>query len=190
MIFSKQPRQQFLSLVLTLCCLATVAAIVYFAGFYSIQTDITYNAKNTLSKATRDTLKQLQGPVRIVAYATPQDPKIGDVRKFIRDFVTPYQRAKPDLSLQFIDPREHPKLSAEADIKTNGEMVVTFGDRSEHLSTLNEQAFTNVLIRLARAQKRLVLYLEGHGERKLVFLGTSCAIVRLTLLIWKPVADN
>ena len=39
--------------------------------------------------------------------------------------------------------------------------------RSERLAEFNEQAFTNVLLRLARGAERLVLWLDGHGERKL-----------------------
>ncbi len=163
----KRTRYKLLSLALPVLCVASAAVVIYFANLYPVQLDITYNSRNTLSAQSADLLKQLPGPLQIVAFATPQDPKSGDIRKIIRDFLAPYHRLKPNLRLQFIDPREQPKLAADADIRVNGEMVLSYGERNEHLTALNEQAFASALLRLARARDRLILYLDGHGERKL-----------------------
>lgn len=147
--------------------LALAGLLGYLAREYRTQWDLSQNTRNSLSRASLDTLKQLQGPVTITAYATAQDPRLGDLRSLIRDFIAPYQRAKPDLELKFIDPAEQPKLASAAGVQVNGEMVVEFEKRSEHLTSLNEQALTNLLMRLARSRQRLVMYLDGHGERKL-----------------------
>jgi ABC-type uncharacterized transport system involved in gliding motility auxiliary subunit len=55
----------------------------------------------------------------------------------------------------------------KASIKGNGEMVVEYGGRSEHITTLNEQTLSSALLRLAHDKDQLVMYLDGHGERKL-----------------------
>jgi hypothetical protein len=89
------------------------------------------------------------------------------LRKHIRDFVARYQRVKRDVTLDYIDPREQPKAAAQAGVQVNGELVIEHAGRSERLSNLSELEFTNLLIRLARAQERLVMGLEGHGERSL-----------------------
>lgn len=148
--------------------LALVALLGYGAREYRTQWDLTQNNRNSLSQASIDTLMQLKGPLTITAYAgAAQDPRLGDVRKLIRDFLAPYQRQKPDLALNFIDPTEQPKLTQAAGIQLNGEMVVEFGKKSEHLTTLNEQDLANLFMRLARSGEKLVMYLDGHGERKL-----------------------
>jgi len=147
--------------------LLAVGLLAVLAREYPSQWDITRNNRNSLSQASIDTLKQLPGPVTITAYATQQDPRLGDVRKIIREFVGLYSRAKPDLTLKFVDPAEQPQQTRAAGIQANGEMVVGYRGRSEHLTTLNEQMLTSLLTRLARADKRLVFYLDGHGERKL-----------------------
>jgi ABC-type uncharacterized transport system involved in gliding motility auxiliary subunit len=131
------------------------------------QWDVTQNRRNTLSQAARDVLAKMPGPIRITAYATPQDPVLGDVRRLIDEFVAPYRRLKPDISLTFVDPREQPKQTAAANIRGNGELVIEYGARSEHLTSLSEQAMANLLQRLARAQERLVMYVDGHGQSKL-----------------------
>lgn len=150
-----------------LLLVAAVVLLSLLARDHRLQWDISQNGRNSLTQASLDVLKQLHGPLTITAFATPQDARFGDVRKLIRNFMLPYQRAKPDIQLEFVDPAEQPKLARAAAVQVNGEMVVKFGAKSEHLTALNEQTFTNLLMRLARAQQRLVMQLEGHGERKL-----------------------
>lgn len=140
---------------------------VYAVKDSRLQWDITRNQRNTLSQGTRDVLAGMTGPISITAYATTQDPTLGDVRRLISDFVAPYKRAKPDLALAFVDPREQPKQTAAANVRSNGELVIEYGTRSEHLTNLNEQAMANLLQRLARSQERLIMYVDGHGEPKL-----------------------
>jgi ABC-type uncharacterized transport system involved in gliding motility auxiliary subunit len=153
----------FVVLVLVLAGLLAVIARQHAA-----QWDLTSSGRNSLSPASIEVLRKLEGPVIVTAYATPQDPRLGDLRKHIRDFMVRYQRAKPDIKLTFVDPREQPKAAASAGVQVNGELVVEHGDRSERLGTLSEFDFTNLLIRLSRPEQRLVMSLDGHGERSLV----------------------
>ncbi len=144
-----------------------VILLGYLAAHIRLQWDISQNARNSLSEASQEILKNLQGPVQVTAYATEQHAQIENIRKIISDFIALYQRAKPDLSLVFIDPSEQPTLTQKAGVQLNGEMVITFNQRREHLTVINEQAFSNVLMRLARADNKLIMSLNGHGERKL-----------------------
>lgn len=155
------------SAVFLVLFLVAIGLLAYLSREYTAQWDITRNSRNSLSQASIDTLKHLPGPVTITAYATQQDPQFGDIRKVIREFTGLYRRAKPDLVLKFVDPAEQPQQTRSAGIQVNGEMVVEYQGRSEHLTTLNEPALTSLLTRLARAGKRQVFYLDGHGERKL-----------------------
>jgi ABC-type uncharacterized transport system involved in gliding motility auxiliary subunit len=135
--------------------------VSYAAREYKKEWDVSLNARNTLSQATTDMLKQLSGPVTVTSYATGQE----DLRKVVRDFLAPYQRLKPDINLAFIDPREQPKLAQAAGVQVNGELVVEYGKRSENIAALTEQQFANLLMRLARGSERKVMSLDGHGER-------------------------
>ena len=146
--------------------IAFAALLAYFAREYRVERDITQNARNTLSQPTREVLAKLVGPVKITAYVTRQDAR-GDLRKMIRDFFALYQRGKPDITLDFIDPREEPKLVQAAGIRTNGESVIEYNQKSERLTDYNEQSLANALMRLMRSSERLVMALDGHGERRL-----------------------
>ena len=46
-------------------------------------------------------------------------------------------------------------------------MLVEYGGRREHLTLLSEQALTSALLRLAHGKAQLLMYVDGHGERKL-----------------------
>jgi len=150
-----------------LLLLLLVGLLGYLGREYNVQWDISQNGRNTLSQASAEILQKMDGPVTVTVYVTDQDARLGDIRNLISEFLRLYQRIKPDFTFTFIDPTEHPKVTQEAGIKVNGEMVVTFNGRSEHLTIVNEQVFTNLLIRLVRSGEKLVMGLSGHGERRL-----------------------
>ena len=171
MQITRRLRWQFLaqSGVFVLLLALLVALLAYFAREYRVEHDLTRGARNTLSATTIGALKQLQGPVSIKAYAVRQDSSGSNVHKIIEERVRPYQRVKPDLQLQLIDPREQPKLAAEAGLRTPNALVIEYQRRIEQipLAEFSEQSFANALLRLVRGANNLVLWIDGHGERKL-----------------------
>ena len=151
--------------VVLLILLTALAA--WLAREYRIEHDLTSAHRNTLSAATLDALKRLDAPVGVTAYAVVMDARGENLHRRIQEFLQPYQRAKPDITLTLVDPREQPKAAAAAGVRTPVELVVEYKRRTERLTEFNEQAFANALMRLARGAERLVLWLDGHGERKL-----------------------
>lgn len=158
------PLKRIASLLLVL---VAAGALFQLAARYPAQWDVTQNALNSLEPGSVDALALLKGPVKITVYATQQDARFGDIRKFISEFVALYQRYKPDISLTFVDPVKEPEAMRKATIKGNGEMVVEYAGRNEHLTTLNEQTLSSALLSLAHDKDQTLMYLGGHGERKL-----------------------
>ena len=146
-----------------------VTLLAYLAREYRKEWDVTRSTRNTLSPATLGVLKQLESPLNITAYAISQDASGANVHKRIEERLRAYRRAKPDITVTLIDPREQPKKAEAAGIRTPNELVVEYKKRSEHLvvEDFNEQTFANLLMRLARGTNSLVLWLDGHGERNL-----------------------
>ena len=155
------------NLLFLLILLSVTAGLGYLAMRYDMQSDVTHTAQNSLEPASIAVLNQLTGPVKITAYATEQDVRLGDVRKILRDFISLYQRYKPDLELVFIDPAKEPEKARAAHIQLNGEMVIEYAGRSEHLTQINEQIVSSTLLRLAHTRDQTLMYLTGHGERAL-----------------------
>lgn len=157
----RQLQLQHWVFVLLLVALAVLLGML--ARTYHKSWDVTLNARNSLSPGSAELLKKLKQPIHITAYTAPDS----EAARALTDFITPYQRAKRDIKLDYINPAEQPQLARQAGVQREGELVVRLGQRSEHLVAYNESALSNLLMRLARDQERTVLYLDGHGERKL-----------------------
>ncbi len=150
--------------------LMLVVLLGYLASQYRVAKDITQANRNILTQGSVNVLKQMKAPVNITVFATKDDASSGDVfRKGIVDFVARYQRDKHDIRLKFVNPSEEPKLAQDAGVKVDGEVVVEYQKRAEHITPpFAEQEFTNLLVRLSRTNQQAVMYLDGHGERNLL----------------------
>ena len=151
-------------------------ALIFLLGFlanqYKFSKDITQANRNTLTTGSINVLKQMQGPITLTVFASEDDVNNGDTfRQGIINFMARYQRTKPDINVKFISPIKEPKLAQENGIKEDGEVVVEYQKRSEHIKPpFAEQEMTNLFMRLSRTSQRAVMYLDGHGERNLIGL--------------------
>ncbi len=160
-------KRRIKTFVFALLLFAGAMVVYQVAARHPMQWDITQNDSNSLDARSIDVLRMLQGEVKLTVFSTGHSAKEADIRKLIRDFVALYQRYKPDMVLDFVDPMLHPDEARKADIQANGEMLVEYGGRSETLAMLSESSLTGTLLRLAHNGEKLLLYLDGHGERKL-----------------------
>ncbi len=150
--------------------LLLIVLLGYLTSQYRVAKDITQANRNILTKGSINILDQMKGPVNITVYATKDNASSGDnFRKGMIDFTARYQRAKKDIYLKFINPSEEPRLAQEAGVKSDGEIVVEYNKRVEHINPpIAEQEMTNLFVRLSRTNKQPVMYLDGHGERNML----------------------
>ena len=147
--------------------LSLIGLVGYLSYEFHVARDITQSARNTLTEGSVNVLKQMQGPVTVTVYASADD----SFRKTIVDFVSRYQRAKRDIIFKFVNPAENPKQAQELGVRAEGEFIVEYKNKSEHLlPPIVEQDMTNALVRLSRDKSRNVMFLDGHGERSLIGL--------------------
>ncbi len=145
-----------------------VALITAIAGLlcwlstrYTWEMDWTWSGRHTVSEASRDVLDQMLDPIEITAYAREHVR----LREAIKKIVARYQRVKPDIVLHFVNPDAVPDEVRNLGISVDGEMVLRYRDRSEHVKSDSEEEFTNALQRLVRSGERWLAFVEGHGER-------------------------
>lgn len=168
MMKSFRPSPLLLKNIAYTTLLVATAVLLYLASArYTMQWDFTQSQLNSLEPSSQEILKLLPGQVKITVYAHEQDAQQADLRRLVREFIAIYQRYKHDITLTFIDPVSEPDAVRSAAIQHNGEMVVEYAGRSVHLTTLNEQILSSALLGLAHAKEELLMYLDGHGERKL-----------------------
>lgn len=151
--------QAWLSVALLLICAGLAA---WLSVAYEVHFDLTRGHRHTLSRVSLELLDQIEGPVRISAFARED----AALRKRIRELVARYRARKPDIELNFLNPDAVPELTRKLGVSRNGEMIVYYRERSEHVLDPTERRLSNALHALARGGERWIVFLEGHGERK------------------------
>jgi len=141
---------------------AVIGLLAWLSTIYVYQADWTAGGRNTVSEDTRKLLAELTGPVTISAYAS-EDAML---REQIRDLIGSYRRFKPDITLEFINPDTVPEQVRNEHITVDGELVVSYHGRSEHVQSRSEQTLTNALLRATRQEQRWIVFVTGHGERE------------------------
>jgi ABC-type uncharacterized transport system involved in gliding motility auxiliary subunit len=161
MMVPHRRRLRLHSVLSAILLVAICALLAWLSTRYHHTADWTDGGRHTLSEASTALLARLQGPVEITGYARPD----AELRGLIEDLIERFRRIKPDIGLRFVDPDKAPDEVRDLGIQTDGELVIRYAARSEHVEEHTEEALTNALQRVLRAGERFVVFLEGHGER-------------------------
>lgn len=142
-----------------------ISLLAWLSTRYQIQADWTLSNRYTLSEESQKLLVQLKEPVTITAYAS-KDEKL---RQDIKELVERYQKHKRDISLRFVDPFTVPGEVKERGVQKDGELIIDYQKRSEHLrpeysQKPTEQEMSTALQRVTRTDNRRIVFLQGHGE--------------------------
>ncbi|MGM0593618.1 MAG: GldG family protein [Pseudomonadota bacterium] len=159
-----QRRQRLHTWSFVVLFLTVIGLLAYLSTRYHLQTDWTASGRHTLSEASVTLLERLDGPVTITSFSRADD--LSGLRKRTRELISRYQRIKPDIELEFVDPDQHPEQVRRLGITLDGELRVEYDDRAENLKSIGEQAISNALQRLMRSGERRIVFLSGHGERR------------------------
>lgn len=149
------------SIVMVLLIVALAGLVGWLSTRHEVQMDWTQSGRHTLSDASVDVLNKLEGPIEITSYSRDNP----ELREAVKQFVERYQRVKPDIELHFINPDIVPDEVRNLGISIDGEMIVRYRDRTEHVKSDREEEMTNALQRLARGEENWLAFVEGHGER-------------------------
>ena len=149
------------SIVMFVLLSIVLVLLAWLSQKHSAEYDWTANGRHTLSEASRNLLAQMPDPIEVTSYARENSL----LRDAVKNFIGKYQRHKADIILRFVNPDAVPDEVRNLGITVDGEIIVRYQDRSEHVTSDQEQVFTNALQRLARNQERWVAFVEGHGER-------------------------
>lgn len=156
---SRRPWLKWQGYLSALLIIAIGGLAAYLSLRYERVYDWTAARRHTIAEASRTVLATLDKPVLVSAYMAKSSP----LREQARFLVERYQRVKPDVSLEFVDPDRDPERTRQAGIRFDGEMIVRYGEREQHVDGVTEEALTNALQSLARGGERWVAFAQGHG---------------------------
>lgn len=146
-----------------LLVLVVTGLLLQVAAEYNTEFDWTASGRHTLNEASIKVVEKITEPLEITSYATGDE--LSETRIQIRDMIKRYQKLNGRITLDFVNPRLNPQLIRDLGIRVDGEMIVKYQGRTEHLQDLSETSITNAIHRLLRSTDRQLLFITGHGER-------------------------
>ncbi|HET9770092.1 MAG TPA: Gldg family protein [Acidimicrobiia bacterium] len=125
--------------------------------------DLTPDARNTLTDATRKVLGEVRAPIRLTGFAQPFSREEAEFRSLVKL----YRAAGADITMRQLDPDVHPAGARSAGITLYGEVLVEIGDRREVIDGPTEGALTSAIHRVGTTSSRRACFTVGHGERSI-----------------------
>ncbi len=167
-----------------------IIIINILAHIYSFRLDLTENREYTLSRPTRNILKNLDNPVTITAYFSKDlPPHIINISTSLRDLLVEYStRSKGMVVYRFVNPNEKEDIEQEAvkngiqpvmiNVREKDQVkqqkaylgaVVSMGERKEVIPFFEpgaemEYSLSSAIKKLSVTDKPSIALIQGHGE--------------------------
>ncbi len=91
----------------------------------------------------------------------------GGVHPGLEDLFRTYGYYSDQFRFELLDPVSQPQLAEEFAIRAYNTVRVAFGDESTVVQEPSEENLTNAIIKVTRDSKKIVCFVEGHGETSL-----------------------
>ena len=154
--------------VMALLALGIVVAANAISLRHSIRWDFTENKRNSVSPQTIQVLRTLKAPVSAIAFFRSDTPGKKTAEDLLTQYAT-YSRGKFTWRLEDTD--RAPALARQYGVESYGTVVLEGGPagqtRTEKVQDAEEEKLTNAIVKITRADKRVVYVLKGHGEREI-----------------------
>lgn len=173
--------------------IGVVALINILASRFFVRLDLTGDNRYTLSRATKDLLKNLEEPITITAYFTRKlDPSFDNIRKEFEDMLTEYHSISKGMVVYEIkNPLKDEETEKEAQqagvmelqvqVREDDQFkaqkaylgaVVQMGEESEVIPAIGqsqgmEYSLSTAIKKLSVKDKPVIGILQGHGEATL-----------------------
>jgi ABC-type uncharacterized transport system involved in gliding motility auxiliary subunit len=155
------------SLLMILLFLAILGVLNFILSRHSKRFDLSETGKFSLAPQTLKVLGNLNHEVKVTGFFQEGSRS----RQEFKDLIEDYRYHTNKLNYEFIDPDRKPAIAKQYGINQYNIVVLESGKQETRiksaLDVVSEEELTNALIRVSREQKKVVYFLEGHGEHAL-----------------------
>ncbi len=150
-------------LLVIVLVLAILVVLNFLLARHHYRVDFTASKIHSLSEQSVSVVKNLKQEVVIRAFFRDSNVSRQAMENLLRNYAYHSSRLK----YEFIDPDKNPGLVKKYDITQDGTTVFECGDKENRITTTSEEDITNALIKVTRASKKVIYFLEGHGENSI-----------------------
>ncbi len=129
--------------------------------------DVTGLSQFTLTSQTQNILSEMETPVQVLAFFTPNDPY--GIRSYANSLLDEYQNYTDKLRVEEIDPDEHPDQADLYNVVQYQTIVFESGNlrrlvTPQEIMEQAEHSFTSAILEVTGIVQKKVYFLTGHGE--------------------------
>lgn len=149
------------SVTMTVLVLCILGVLNFLVSQYPKKLDLTRQKIHTLSDQTTKVVSELNQPIQLTYFARPEE------REKNRPLLENIRGLSRQITLEYVDPAKEPVRTQEAGIKQSGTLQLATSTRNLKIEGLDEEKFTNTLIKLLKTKTLEWCILTQHGERDL-----------------------
>jgi len=132
----------------------------YIFSKYHHRFDFTESKLHSLSDQTVTVLKNLEKDVNIKSFFLEGNYNQARMENLMK--IYSYHTAK--MKHEFIDPDKNPGLVKRYEVTEDGTSILESGEKESRITAVSEEEITNAIIKISRESKKVLYWLEGHGE--------------------------
>jgi len=147
-------------LLVVVLVLGILVLINYFLARHHHRFDFTEAKLHSLSDQSVKVLKNLKNEVNAKCFY-----REGNFNKAsMENLLSIYNYHSKKMKYEFIDPDKNPGMVKRYDISQDGTTTFESGDKESRITSSSEEDITNAIIKVTREKKKVIYFLEGHGE--------------------------
>jgi ABC-type uncharacterized transport system involved in gliding motility auxiliary subunit len=150
-------------LLVIVLVLAILVLLNFFLSRHNFRLDFTEAKLHSLSDQSIQVLKNLKKDVQIKGFF--REGNYG--RSKLEDLLKNYGYYSKKIKYEFIDPDKNPGLVKAYGITQDGTTILEASGKENRITTSTEEDLTNALIKATRESKKVIYFLEGHGEHSI-----------------------
>lgn len=156
----------FLVIILVL---GIVVLLNYLFAKHHYRMDFTEAKLHSLSDQSVSVLKGLKDPVNIKLFFREGNFS----RSSMENLMKIYAYHSNKIKYEFIDPDKNPGMVKRYEINEDGTTILESGEKESRITSTSEEDLTNAIIEISRKGKKVIYFLEGHGEASIEETGDN-----------------
>ena len=150
--------------ILSILLMAGILTIINFLVIrHGGRWDLSETQHFSLAPQTLQVLGTLKKTVRVLVFSHERSPGF----RTYRDLLEGYVHASPHVAVTYIDPEKEPGMARAYAISKIDTAVFESGEQTIHVPKPSESNLTSALIRVTKKPSKRLVFLEGHGERRI-----------------------
>ena len=148
--------------IYSIAFIGLLVAVNYISSLHHTRLDLTTEKVYSLSSQSVNVVKGLQKPLKLYGFFQ------GGENPAARELYETFAYYSPKLTYELVDPDKHPELAERFKVSVMGTTHLQYGgaDSGEgtNVTDLSEESLTNAIIRATKSTKKVIEFLDGHGE--------------------------